>query len=217
MDSAAYSDHGCFMTIKYFPNIICKLFAPSLFPVPWPSDRCCLRLPPSAYERKTSSRFTGRCAVPPSITPPLHNCLPVSILRELLWAVSGDWCLDQSNSTEIFFQDGAGVTLEAEERGNAVRGSLFVVAFVAGVLPFIVKACSLILQPAWHLVAESAAKQPPGDRGWACLIMSADKLLISTRCGISANGVEVFWMDWSQLRQKLFKGCYFISPWLTSV
>jgi len=37
---------------------------------------------------------------------------------------------------------------EAVKRGNAVRGILFVVACVAGVLPFTVKACCLILQPA---------------------------------------------------------------------
>lgn len=84
---------------------------------------------------------------------------------------SGDRRLVRSNGPEIFFQDGAGATQEAEKRGNAVRGSPFVVAFVAGALPFIVKARCLILQPARHLVACSTM---------ITLLISLDRLHTST-------------------------------------
>lgn len=52
---------------------------------------------------------------------------------------------------------------EAVKKGNAVRRGLFVVAFVAGALPFTVKACCLISQPARHLVAVAERNQQHDD------------------------------------------------------
>lgn len=90
--------------------------------------------------------------------------------------LSGDRRLVRSNGPEIFFQDGAGAMQEAEKRGNAVRGSPFVVAFVAGALPFIVKACCLILQPARHLVAWAGQSSST----MITLLISLDRLHTST-------------------------------------
>ena len=80
-------------------------------------------------------------ACPPPLLHPLF--LPVLLVSVLgLSALRGRASGPEQNAAEIFFQDGAGVMQEAESRGNAVRGSLFVVACVAGVLPFTVKAAA---------------------------------------------------------------------------
>ncbi|CAB1413423.1 unnamed protein product [Pleuronectes platessa] len=76
----------------------------------------------SSHERKPLARFTGRCSVPSSITPPSAPWLPVLVVSVLgLSALRGPASGPEQNAAEIFFQDGAGVTQEAERRGNAFR------------------------------------------------------------------------------------------------
>lgn len=89
-----------------------------------------------------------RRALPPPSLHPQFLPAGAQFARAAFELSRGTCVWSRATNAEIFFQDGAGVTQEAEKRGNAVRGSLFVVAFVAGVLPFIVKARCLILQPA---------------------------------------------------------------------
>ncbi|MEQ2230293.1 hypothetical protein ILYODFUR_027723 [Ilyodon furcidens] len=115
------------------------------------------------HERKTSTRFTGRCSVASFIIPPRFLPAGAQFARAASGGLSGDQHLVQSNSVEIFFQDGAGAMSEVVKKGNAVRGRLFVVASFAGVLPFTVKACCLILQPAGHLVALAERTQQHDD------------------------------------------------------
>lgn len=115
-----------------------QLAAPALGLVPGPvwKDSLLKFFP----ERNVSSGFTDRCS---------HHLihLVLSVARAEFWALSRGRPTLRSDAAVIFFQDGAGVTQEAEKTGSAVSRSLFVVAFVAGVLPFRVKACCLKLQP----------------------------------------------------------------------
>lgn len=144
-------------------------------------------------ESQPWSRFTGRAFI-----SPLGFCRTDSVCRSCSWALSGDRHLVQSYGAEIFFQDGSG----AVKRGNGVRGSSFVVIFVAGVLPLTVTARCLRSQPGPHLVAAAAPElclQSSPDRpahmeiinGWsarillrllACLQGLAHDLLTASTC-----------------------------------
>lgn len=112
-----------------------------------------LLLPSSARFKKKKNGIKiyrqVRCALPPPSLPSSISTRPRSLCGSCFSAPSREpGRLVRANVAAIFFQDGAGVRQEAERRGNAVREGPFVVAFVAGVLPFSVKACCLILQAA---------------------------------------------------------------------
>lgn len=143
---------------------------------PRPSDHvCCCSLRAGLMKGELGEIYV-QVTVPSSFTATSASACRCSICESCLRVLSGDRRLVRSNGPEIFFQDGAGAMQEAEKRGNAVRGSPFVVAFVAGALPFIVKARCLILQPARHLVAWAGQSSST----MITLLISLDRLHTST-------------------------------------
>lgn len=130
----------CIIRGKDFPNAVRGQLAAAdlgLVPLPVQIDSLLEFFP----ERNISSGFTDRCC---------HHLINIG-LSVLIWrgpipeALS--WGRHTVCSNAAVFQDGGGVTQVVEKKGSAVRGSLTVVAFVAGVLPFRVKAHCLKLQP----------------------------------------------------------------------
>lgn len=130
---------------KDFLRAVCgQLAATALGLVPQPVlEDSLLRFLP---ERNISSGFTDRCS---------HHFISIG-LSVHYWARADPWARSTpAYSPHVLFYIyfpkmapvGVGGTQEAEKKGSAVRGSRFVVAFVAGVLPFRVKARCLKLQP----------------------------------------------------------------------
>lgn len=144
----------------FLDTVLGQLAAAFLSLIPPPSDHCqlshsamcccCLLLQDLKKKKKRIKIYRQvRCALPPPSLPSSISTRLHSLCGSCFSAPSrGPGRLVRANVAAIFFQDGAGVRQEAERRGNAVRDGPFVVAFVAGVLPFSVKACCLILQAA---------------------------------------------------------------------
>lgn len=148
-----------FPTSRFWANWLLPLSALNTDGYILPATRCCVfsvlvRL--TNQEKKKSLGFTGRCAVTPLPSFSRPQSLPVLaaavampelgfffvFFYPLVPSLEGNRgrLVMARHLCNLFPRWCQEVTVEAEGRGSAVRDGPFVVAFVAGVLPFSVKA-----------------------------------------------------------------------------